>query len=247
MPFTAIHPAATLPLFRLSRSRGWRSALVLGAMTPDIARAIPGIGREFSHSLPGVLMVSAPMAFALTPIVSRWLVPRLARLPGCEALADPSPSRFPWLLVLLGALLGGGTHLLWDLFTHDGGPTLVHWALLDLKVMDSQAGPVHLRQLAWIAHSLLGGILLAGAFLRMITRSKAGWQALATGTWIRLALAAMAPLGALFYVRAVNGIPIYQDAILFVRSKSPLTFPVLGAAAMVSLLLVLWETRRSRS
>lgn len=246
MPFTAIHPAATLPLFRLSRSRGWRSALVLGSITPDLIRGLPNVGREFSHSLPGILLVAAPLAFVCAPIVSRWLVPRLARLPGCEALADTSPAPFPWLLALVGAILGGGTHLLWDLFTHDG-PPLVHWALLDVQLMDSEAGPIHLRQLAWITHSILGGMLLAGAFLRMVARSRTGWRALATGAWIRLALAASIPLAVLFYARAVDGIPFPQDVILFVRSKSPLTFPVLRASALGCLLLVFWETRRPRS
>lgn len=246
MPFTAIHPAAILPFFPLSRSRGWRTALVLGALTPDLIRVLPGVGREFSHSIPGVAFLAAPLAFALTPIVSRWLVPRLARLPGCEALSKPSSSRFPWLLAIMGALLGGGTHLLWDLFTHDG-PIIIHWALLDTKLMDSKAGPIHLRHMAWAFHSLLGGALLAAAFVRMVATSPRGWRALFCGAWIRLATATLLPLALLFRLRAIDGIPFHEDVILFVRSTSPLTMPALGVTALASLLLFLWETRAPAS
>lgn len=245
MPFTAIHPAATLPFFPLSRSRGWRTALVLGALTPDLIRALPGVGREFSHSVPGVLLLAAPLAFVLTPLVSRWIVPRFARLPGCEALARSGPSSFPWLLMGLGALVGGFTHLLWDLFTHDG-PTILHWAILDTKLMDSEAGPIRLRHMAWTVHSLLGGALLAAAFARMVAVSSSGWRALLSGAWIRLAVATLLPLAVLFRLRAVDGVPLHEDAILFVRSTSPLTMPVLGATALAGLVVFLWETRRPR-
>ncbi len=242
MPFTAIHPAATLPFFPFSRSRGWRTALVLGALTPDLIRAFPGVGRQFSHSIPGVVLLAAPFAMLLTPIVSRWLVPRFARLPGCESLARTAPSSFPWLLTILGALIGGGTHLIWDLFTHDG-PTILHWSFLDTKLMDSKAGPIHLRHMAWLFHSILGCLLLAWAFARMMARSAQGWRALLTGPWIRMALVVVTPLALLFRLRAVDGVPIEQDVILFVRSTSPLTMPVLGATAIACLLVFLWETR----
>lgn len=242
MPFTAIHPAATLPFFFLSRSRGWRTALVLGALTPDLIRALPGVDREFSHSIPGVVLLAAPLAVLISPMVSRWLVPRFARLPGCEALAHTAPSSLPWLLMILGALIGGGTHLIWDLFTHDG-PTIVHWSLLDTKLMDSKAGPIRLRQLSWLFHSILGCLLLCGAFARMVAQSTQGWRALFLGPWLRLALVAFTPLALLFRLRAVDGIPFEQDVILFVRNTSPLTMPVLGLTALACLLMFLWETR----
>lgn len=239
---TLVHPAAILPLVRLSRTRGWKTALVLGAMAPDLVRLLPGVGRELSHSLLGLGILVLPFTLVLAPLISRWVLPRAMRLPGLAGLVDPK-ERFGWEWAILGAILGGGTHLFWDLFTHDGGPTIPS-AFLDTKIMDSVAGPIRIRHLAWGLHSLLGAGVLVAALAWILVRSPGGPRTLLHPTWIRLATAFTLPIAWLYYVSATHGIPFYEDAILLVRIASPWTRPALLLSALGTLGLFFWETRR---
>ncbi|MFE3020010.1 DUF4184 family protein [Streptomyces sp. NPDC059256] len=138
MPFTLSHPAAVLPLLRRPFVP---VALVMGAMAPDVPYFLqtlrisvaagdwygPFLNATTSHSLTGVLTVTLPCTLVL--VAGYWLLrgPVTGLLPArlvrpAPALPNSAVARAhygAWLL--LSALIGIATHLVWDSFTHFDG------------------------------------------------------------------------------------------------------------------------------
>jgi hypothetical protein len=124
MPFTPAHAAAALPFLRL---RLVPSALVVGTMAPDFEyflRLAPGGG--FGHTIPGAFLLSLPLALIVLGIFHGLLKEPLLRLfPDGIRLriaAQAVPFRFGgparFVLIVVSALAGIATHLVWDMFTH---------------------------------------------------------------------------------------------------------------------------------
>lgn len=131
MPFTLAHPAAVLPLLRHPFVP---AALVAGSVAPDLPYFLraagitsttagdwyePLLNATHTHSLSGL---PVDLLYAVALVAAYWTVraPITALLP--PGLAIPRPQHSPskpryaaWLLV--SALLGVATHLLWDAFT----------------------------------------------------------------------------------------------------------------------------------
>ncbi|MER6087551.1 DUF4184 family protein [Streptomyces bluensis] len=144
MPFTLSHPAAVLPLLRHPFSS---AALVCGAMAPDAPYFLaaaripvsaqswyePFLNATVSHTLSG-LTVSGPSALALLALYGLVRRPTAALLPGRFSPAGAADRdgkglrRAGW--VLLSALIGILTHLVWDSFTHADGYTVAHLGVL---------------------------------------------------------------------------------------------------------------------
>ncbi|NOL40985.1 DUF4184 family protein [Kribbella sandramycini] len=127
MPFTLAHPAVVLPLVRRPFVPG---ALVAGAMAPDLPYFLgaAGIASTRAGDWYGVflnatethgplgLLLNLPFALALT--AGWWLVRRpIAALVGFTPATDDRPrARFlGWLLI--SAVIGIATHLIWDALT----------------------------------------------------------------------------------------------------------------------------------
>lgn len=192
MPFTYAHPALIVPIVRSSDSRGWRSSLVLGAMSPDLARLIPVWGtRELGHSTIGLLWVDVPLAIALTLVWAAWFSPRASRLPGLEPMAHPWRKR-SFLLIPLGALLGALTHLGWDFFTH--GAPIFQSPLLDKVLFQLSYGPFRVRDANWFVHSFVGLAILGWGAFRLVLRSPRGLRSFLQPCWGRIVLASLLPL-----------------------------------------------------
>ncbi|MFC9065492.1 DUF4184 family protein [Streptomyces harbinensis] len=150
MPFTLAHPAAVLPLLRHPFVP---AALVAGALAPDAPYylAVLGIAERGPHQWYGPLLntstthhpllglaASLPAALALYLLLRLLRAPFLALLPARlrpRGPAHPVPAgagaRVRWAaLLLLSALIGIATHVLWDALTHgdsflvDGVPAL---------------------------------------------------------------------------------------------------------------------------
>lgn len=172
MPFVLAHPVAVLPLQRTLGGRLDPAALVVGSMTPDLALFVPlGVARAQSHSLLGLLWFGLPVGVAAYVFFHLIVAPLLVRVmePRRE---DPGrswptgwahgaiPAR-PAGFVLLSLLLGGGTHLLWDAFTHGSGAA-VRWlpALRD-PLFDLGGYRVFVYKLLQHGSSLAGVALLA--------------------------------------------------------------------------------------
>ncbi|WP_069172345.1 DUF4184 family protein [Streptomyces griseus] len=171
MPFTLSHAAAVLPGIRRSGTgRGplAASALVAGSFAPDLTyyadTAVPG-AMEFgavTHAPWGVLTVDVLLTGAL---VALWLMlrePLVALLPAASqgrvhaflrgrprAPGRPAPSEAAWFV--LSAVIGSGTHVVWDAFTHHG-----RWGTELIPVLGRSVGGHPVFQLVQYGSSAVG-------------------------------------------------------------------------------------------
>ncbi|MEV8390612.1 MULTISPECIES: DUF4184 family protein [unclassified Streptomyces] len=138
MPFTLSHTAAVIPLLR---SPFVPAALVMGTMAPDVPYFLqalritltagawyePFLNATTSHSPTGALTVTLPFALLLVAAYRLLWGPVIALLPPHLAISAPAPPHgmaekarhAAWLV--LSALIGIATHLLWDSLTHVDG------------------------------------------------------------------------------------------------------------------------------
>ena len=164
MPFTVSHAAAVLPMGR----RLSASALVIGAMLPDVPLYLPSpFGLVLSHTVVGALTVNLLMGLLLFVIwhgffarPADWFAPsairrRLtpAQQPGLRRRLN-SPARIA--VVLLSLIVGQATHLLLDQFTHSGTLVTANVAFLRADI----AG-VPVPDVAQVALSVVGLVLMA--------------------------------------------------------------------------------------
>ena len=180
MPFTPSHAVVALPFVRTPLVP---AAIAIGAMTPDLplfVRALP-LSYGMTHSLawlPVTIIVALllllawrcvlrPAARELSP---RWLA---ARLPGeWDAGAGPalretlavagSPARPTWrgmLLLAASLAIGVVSHIVWDLFTHEG-----RWGTTTVPALEAEWGP--LPGYRWLQHgSSAVGLAIIGVWI----------------------------------------------------------------------------------
>jgi hypothetical protein len=222
MPFTLAHPAAILPLVRRPFVP---AALVAGATAPDVPYFLtaagvtstsagdwyePFLNATHTHSLSGV-PIDLLYAIGLAAIYWTMRAPITALLP--SGLGVPEPERpngvratgryAAWLL--LSALIGIGTHLLWDSLTEADflpsprllqyastafGLAVVGWFLwkrrADLRTHDAathRLGAAMRRVVATllIAAPLLGAAALAHDDYNDYRAATDSWSAVAEG------------------------------------------------------------------
>src|SRR5687767_14701664 len=118
MPLAPAHPAAVLPLQLLGLPL---SALVAGALAPDVTMYVAGWGYGVTHSALGVLTVD--LLVALVGLVVWFGLLRDAWVDLTPSVRDrvpprARPDRKAWLLAPLAALIGAATHVVWDSATH---------------------------------------------------------------------------------------------------------------------------------
>jgi hypothetical protein len=138
MPFTLFaHQAFVLPL-KWARPRWFDgTALCLGSMAPDWAYAFEGTRLAFrSHTLPSLLWWSLPVTLAATWLLRHVVALPLGRgLPGRfgREVAALARARRSFVRTTTSAVLGAGSHVFVDGFTHPGGwatarvDLLRHW------------------------------------------------------------------------------------------------------------------------
>jgi hypothetical protein len=136
VPFTLAHAAAALPSRRLHLIP---SAVVVGTFAPDFEyflRLAPD--RGFGHTAKGILELSFPLA-----ILVLWIFHTFVKVPVVGLLPDAIQRRLTThldkfsfrsvkrlTLIGISVLLGIGTHVLWDSFTHPYYWPYRHWSLL---------------------------------------------------------------------------------------------------------------------
>ncbi len=179
MPFTPSHAVVALPFVRTPLAP---AAIAVGAMTPDLPLFVRGLPLSYSvtHSfawLPVTMLaalalllvwrcVLRPAARELSP---RWLA---VRLPGEWDAGAPAAFRETFatrsgarpsavgVLVLVAALaIGVASHIVWDLFTHEG-----RWGSSAIPGLDADWGP--LPGYKWLQHgSSVFGLVILGTFM----------------------------------------------------------------------------------
>lgn len=135
MPFTFAHPAAVLPLRPLLGRYGVWSALIIGSMVPDLRLLSQGaIPRGVTHSASALLWFCLPAGLACFWMFHAWFrEPLLKILPERVAARLPPARRWQWpdlLPISVSLLVGAGSHIVWDAFTHDDSPFTHQWPWL---------------------------------------------------------------------------------------------------------------------
>jgi hypothetical protein len=235
MPFTPAHIAAVLP-FR--RTRMVWSALVVGAVAPDLEyflRMSPQ-GR-YGHTLAGLFVFTLPLG-----LLTLWLFHAFVKSPFIELMPDTlaqklarpgdkfrfgGPPRFA--LIIVSMLVGIGTHLIWDSFTHGNTwPTRnLHWLTERVQLGSIGLVPFYkiLQHLSTVAGLAILLVWLAVWYRTAATepeRSSAfepqplhGWPTRKILTLAAIAVIAL--LGAFFRALSSIGIPSNHSTLaLFV-------------------------------
>lgn len=178
MPFTPSHAVIALPFLRTPLIP---AAIGIGAMTPDLplfVRSTP-LTYDITHTgawVPLTTVVAFVLFLAwrcvLRPaareLAPTWVARRLpagwdadAATAAREALtggSDRASNRWYPLLLAASLVLGVVSHILWDLFTHEG-----RWGTEVLPILDEQWGP--LTGYKWLQHgSSVAGLLLLAIF-----------------------------------------------------------------------------------
>jgi hypothetical protein len=166
------HAAAVLPL-KLWRPRWFDGvALVVGSMAPDLAFPLAGlVALPETHTPAGLLWWCLPVTLVLSwavrraaPGIAVHLPARWFALPDYGALGTV---RHRWYVTVWSALIGAGSHLLWDGFTHspDGASA---WAVRRIPALTRDALPgLPWWYLLQHASTLVGAAVAVGLFARI--------------------------------------------------------------------------------
>lgn len=181
MPFTPSHALVALPFIRTPLVP---AAIAIGAMTPDLPLFVRGLGLpySFTHTFANVVwtalvafalflvwrVVLRPAVGALSPL---WLARRLpgdwtqSGLEAAGAAVGVGKNRplYPVLLAV-SLIVGVLSHIVWDLFTHEG-----RWGVEVFPALDRMWGP--LTGFKWLQHGssaigLIGIAIWAVLWLR---------------------------------------------------------------------------------
>lgn len=177
MPFTLSHPAAIIPF---ARQRLVLSALVVGSMSPDFLYFINLTPRgQFGHTLAGVFLFCLPLGTLVLWMfhtLMKWPLFSLCPQALQERLMEPAQgfafrSMGRQLLIILSILIGAGTHLLWDCFTHEYGWAVSRLSFLNWSVIEIGARSIPVFKLLQHLSTVIGGGALLYCFLHWMWRA----------------------------------------------------------------------------
>jgi hypothetical protein len=140
MPFTFSHPAAVIPLCRVTSQPIFVLAMVIGSISPDFGYYFRVFSlATFSHTVLGSVFVCIPAGLLLLAFLLffresiLWLVPSRLRLILSDLLQISSKNRLRiFLQVSFWIWIGSLTHILWDSFTHKSG-----WFVTNFDILQS--------------------------------------------------------------------------------------------------------------
>lgn len=176
MPFTFSHPAIVLPFKFLPRQWFSLTGLVIGSITPDFEYFLRmKVQSNYSHTIAGLFWFDLPLgiflAFIFHNVVRDNLFDNLptilnARLSVFKQFDWNGYFKSNWLVVLISVLIGAGSHLLWDGFTHEQA-----YFVQELLTLQSSIGlfgrQIPLFKVSQHASTLLGGLVVVYAFLQI--------------------------------------------------------------------------------
>jgi hypothetical protein len=176
VPFTGSHPAAVLPFLRTPLPA---SALVIGSMAPDLPFYLPLPQPYATHTWPAA--VTTDLALGLLTwalwhglLAGAALVTAPAALRGrlegrvAPGLAGRLSSARQAVLLVVALVLGTGTHLAWDEFTHAR-----RWGAEHIPALAASWGPLPGYRWLQYASSVAGLAVLLLWFVRWWRRTPA--------------------------------------------------------------------------
>lgn len=221
MPFTPAHIAAA---YSFRRTRFVWSALIVGTMAPDfeyfLRMALEG---RHGHSFPGVFLLTLPLA-----LITLWLFHKFVKRTFVDLMPDALRFRLePYAgdfrfgggarfgLIIVSILVGVGTHLVWDSFTHPNGWSVVRWQALQDRVRLPFIGGAPAYKILQHASTLFGMAFLL--VWLMIWYRNADTARADSAPWLSgwamgkiatlLGIATIALVGALAISAASTGVP----------------------------------------
>ena len=176
MPFTFSHPAIVLPLTFLPRQWFSLTGLVIGSLTPDFEYFLRmRIQSNYSHSISGLFWFDLPLgillAFIFHNIVRDILFDNLptilkSRVMKFKMFDWNNYFKRNWLVVTISVLIGAGSHIFWDSFTHDQGYFVQTIPVLT-NTVDFFGRQLPTLKILQHSSTLLGGLVIAFALYKL--------------------------------------------------------------------------------
>ncbi|MFB6258835.1 MAG: DUF4184 family protein [Flavobacteriales bacterium] len=171
MPFTFSHPAAVLPLNRLSPRWVSMTGLIAGSVSPDFEYFIRmRMEGQFSHQFDALFWFCLPIGILLSFLFHHLIrdplfhnLPQFLRARVQAFIGYDWKARFKahWLLSSLSILLGAFSHIFIDSFTHPDGFFVERFP--DLRTLvDLGFFKMPLFALFQNAGTLIGGLIVLG-------------------------------------------------------------------------------------
>ena len=172
MPFTPAHPAIILPFIR---SRYFSATgLIAGSLSPDFEYFLKmSVSSQFSHTLTGMIYFDLPITLFIALLfhltVKRNLIHNLPvfiqmRLHEVVSFDFLKYLRGNIVVFALSALVGAGSHILWDSFTHNN--TFIVRTLSVYKTVHVPFQGVNYPLFYALQHiSTVAGLLVVGIYL----------------------------------------------------------------------------------
>lgn len=181
MPFTPSHAVVAVPFLRTPLVP---AAIAVGAMAPDLPLFVRGLPLHYgaTHAfawVPATVVLALVLLLvwrcllrpAMRELSPRWLAARLPRewdataraaFRETLAIAPGSPARVSWtgmLLLVVSLAVGVVSHIVWDLFTHEG-----RWGSSLVPALAADWGP--LPGYKWLQHgSSAIGLAIIGVWM----------------------------------------------------------------------------------
>lgn len=192
MPFTPSHAVVALPFVRTPLVP---AAVAVGAMTPDLPLFTRGLPLYYGRThdpawLPATVLLALALLLvwrcilrpAVRELSPQWLAVRLPPSWDAGALTalretlslrrGSAGAAVAWsgvALLVVSLLIGVLTHIVWDLFTHEG-----RWGVAAIPALAEQWGP--LLGYKWLQHgsSVLGLVIIGIWMLVWLVRRRVG-------------------------------------------------------------------------
>ena len=128
MPFTPAHTAIVLPL--INRKIFSATGLIVGSISPDFEYFFKArVSGIHGHTVPGIFYFDLPVCFLIAFIfhllIKDGFIDNLPpflqrRFSSCRTLDFKNYFKLNYRVFILSALVGAGSHVFWDSFTHNG-------------------------------------------------------------------------------------------------------------------------------
>lgn len=173
MPWTFSHPAAVIPIARLTNNKIPAIGLVIGSCSPDFGYYLSlwNIATA-SHSFIGSLKIALPICLFLIGIIillrdgCLMILPKsLSRVVGRFIPKRVMPTLAQLLWMIFAVIIGIYSHILWDSFTHNPKYFRDWWPFI-ANTVSLSGYSIPLYKVFQHSSSVLGIILMLYWFIR---------------------------------------------------------------------------------
>ncbi|MEM0995145.1 MAG: DUF4184 family protein [Bacteroidota bacterium] len=209
MPFSTAHPALVLPLCKLSKKSVSVTALIIGSISPDMEyffhlRPNRTFGHLYLHAWWFDLVITLVLCFVFHHILKRALIHNLPTFLKARAVSYRSLNWYQhfkehYFIILLSALIGIYSHLVWDEFTHKGTYMVEHVAWLKVHLFDFFGKSIQVYKVLQHTSSLVGTLIVCYAIFRLERQTTIAINGNWYFYWLKIVLWSI-PIAALLFL-----------------------------------------------